>query len=161
MKLRRLAVGLAAVGLLTAACGGNTTQSGFEKSGSAKVNGAGKTLDVWIMEGTNPDAKPFFQQVSAAFKKQTGAKLDVQYVPWAEAHDKFVDAIAGGTTPDVAEVGTTWTPEFADAGALTDLSKVVDDAGLDSDLVPGLVEAGTVDGKLYGMPWYGGIRSVV
>ena len=27
--------------------------------------------------------------------------------------------------------------------------------------MPGLVEAGTVDGKLYGMPWYGGIRSVV
>ena len=37
----------------------------------------------------------------------------------------------------------------------------MEDAGLDEDLVPGLVEAGTVDGKLYGMPWYAGIRSVV
>ncbi len=85
----------------------------------------------------------------------------MQFVPWAEAHDKFVNSIAGGTSPDVAEVGTTWTPEFADAGALADLSDAVDSAGLDSDLVPGLAEAGTVDGELYGMPWYAGVRSVV
>ena len=85
----------------------------------------------------------------------------MQYVPWAEAHDKFVNSIAGGTTPDVAEVGTTWTPEFADAGALADLSPAVKQAGLDGDLVPGLVDAGTVDGKLYGMPWYAGVRSVI
>ncbi len=35
---------------------------------------------------------------------------------------KFTTAIAGGTTPDVAEVGTTWTAEFGQAGALTDLT---------------------------------------
>jgi N,N'-diacetylchitobiose transport system substrate-binding protein len=113
------------------------------------------------MEGTNPDAKPFFKQVSAAFKKETGAELNVQYVPWADAHTKFVNAIAGGTTPDVAEVGTTWTPEFADAGALMDIGDRVDQDGLREDLVPGLVEAGTVDGALYGMPWYAGVRAFV
>ena len=85
----------------------------------------------------------------------------MQFVPWADAHDKFVKSIAGGTTPDVAEVGTTWTPEFADAGALVDLTDAVNEAGLDDDLVSGLVEAGTVDGALYGMPWYAGVRSMV
>lgn len=162
MHIRRLALGLAAVGLLTAACGsGSSDSSGFEKSGSEQVDGSGQTLTVWIMEGTNPDAKPFFKDVASAFKDETGAKLDVQYVPWAEAHTKFVNSIAGGTTPDVAEVGTTWTPEFASAGALLDLGDQVDAAGLGGDLVPGLVEAGTVDGQLYGMPWYAGVRSMV
>ncbi|HEY7045286.1 MAG TPA: sugar ABC transporter substrate-binding protein [Nocardioidaceae bacterium] len=149
---RRLAVGLAALGLLAAACGGNDSS---DDSSSAKK------LTVWIMQGTNPDATPFFKDVTAAFKDQTGADLDVQFVEWADAHDKFISSIAGGTTPDVAEVGTTWTPEFADAGALEDLTDQVDSAGLQSDLVPGLVEAGTIDGKLYGMPWYAGVRSVV
>ncbi|MGZ4501301.1 MAG: sugar ABC transporter substrate-binding protein [Nocardioidaceae bacterium] len=163
MKVRRLAVALAALGLFgTAACGsGSSGSDGFTGDGSKKVDAKGQTLTVWIMEGTNPDAKPFFSDLSAAFTKQTGAKLDVQYVPWAEAHDKFVNSIAGGTTPDVAEVGTTWTPEFADAGALMDLNKVVDKAGLRSDLVPGLVDAGTIRGKLYGMPWYAGVRSII
>jgi N,N'-diacetylchitobiose transport system substrate-binding protein len=156
-----VAVGLAALGLLVAACGNGGADSSAQGASGSEVDGAGKTLDVWIMEGTNPDAKPFFKQVSAAFKKETGAELNVQYVPWADAHTKFVNAIAGGTTPDVAEVGTTWTPEFADAGALMDIGDRVDQDGLREDLVPGLVEAGTVDGALYGMPWYAGVRAFV
>ncbi len=162
MQARRFAVGLAVVSLLASACGGGSSDSsGFKSSGDEKVSAKGETLTVWIMEGTNPDADPFFKEVSTAFEEETGAKLDVQYVPWAEAHDKFVNSIAGDTTPDVAEVGTTWTPEFADSGALLDLTGQVQDAGLEDDLVPGLVEAGTVDGELYGMPWYAGVRSVV
>lgn len=152
--------GLAALGLMTA-CAGGTGGDAEISSADGEVDGSGKTLTVWIMEGTNPDAEPYFEEVSTAFSEETGAELDVQFVPWAEAHDKFVKSIAGGTTPDVAEVGTTWTPEFADAGALVDLSGAVEDAGLDDGLVPGLVEAGTVEGQLYGMPWYSGVRSVI
>ena len=161
MHVRRLAVGLAALSLLAAACGNDSSDDGFEAAGGDDITAEGETLTVWIMEGTNPDATPFFKEVSAAFEEETGAKLDVQFVPWAEAHDKFVNSIAGGTTPDVAEVGTTWTPEFADAGALMDLTDQVDAANLADDLVPGLVEAGTIDGSLYGMPWYAGVRAMV
>ena len=162
MKVRRLAAGLAVLSLFAAACGNDSdNNSDFSGSGSDKVDGKGQTLDGWIMAGTNPDAKPFFSEVESGFAEETGDKLNLQYVPWAEAHDKLLNAIAGGTTPDVAEVGTTWTPEFADAGALLDLSQQVETAGLQEDLVPGLVEAGTVDGDLYGMPWYAGVRSVV
>lgn len=136
--------------------GGSTASSG---GSGASVNGAGKKLTVWIMEGTNPDATAYFEKVKKAFKDKTQADVDVQMVPWTAAKDKFTTSIAGGTTPDVAEVGTTWTPEFADAGALADLTDKVKAANLDGDLVAGLKEAGTVDGKLYGMPWYAGIRS--
>jgi len=156
-----LAVGVATLALLTAACGGGSGSSSEITDAEGDVSADGEKLTVWIMEGTNPDAGPYVDDLSAAFEEETGATLDVQFVPWAEAHDKFVNSIAGGTTPDVAEVGTTWTPEFADAGALTDLTDVVSEADLESDLVPGLVEAGTVDEGLYGMPWYAGVRSVV
>lgn len=150
MKVRTAAVaGLAAL-LTLSACG---------SSGSGASGGDANTLTVWIMEGTNPDAKPFFDQVAADFKTQTGATLDVQFQPWASAHDKFTTAIAGGTTPDVAEVGTTWTPEFGQAGALEDLTDRA--ASMKGNLVQGLVDAGTLDGKLYGMPWYAGVRSFV
>ena len=161
-----LLTGLAALTALSlAACGGGTptgTQSsapGTDASSAAAPSastdekiGEGQTLTVWIMEGTNPDATAFFDEVTAAFKEQTGADLDIQMVPWASAKEKFTTAIAGGTTPDVAEVGTTWTPEFADAGALVSLSEMVAADGLDGDLVEGLVNAGTLDGELYGMP---------
>jgi N,N'-diacetylchitobiose transport system substrate-binding protein len=148
---RRSAVAISAVAALAlAGCGGD-----------AGSGGGDRTLTVWIMEGTNPDAQPFFSELSTAFQQRTGATLDVQFVQWAGAHDKFVTAIAGGTTPDVAEVGTTWVAEFADAGALVDLAPRVRDAGLADGLVDGLVEAGTLGDALYGMPWYAGVRSVI
>jgi len=141
---------------MTAACGG-----GDDAGGSASGDGDGKELTVWVMEGTNPDASGYFETVSTAFTEQTGAKLDVQFVPWASAHDKFVTSIAGGTTPDVAEVGTTWAGEFAEAGALVPLDDFVEESDIADDLNEGLVQAGTVEGSLYGMPWYAGVRSVV
>jgi N,N'-diacetylchitobiose transport system substrate-binding protein len=149
MKLRRIGFGLALAVTAPALIGGTAKAS------------SGETLTVWIMEGTNPDATPFFEEVATAFQEQTGAELDVQFVQWAEAKDRFSTAIAGDSLPDVAELGTTWTPEYADAGVLLDVTERVEGTGLMADFVPALVEAGTVDGAMYGMPWYAGVRSIV
>ena len=155
MRKRILPIAVLGVAVLgITACSGGA-------GGEGDDSGEGKTLDVWIMQGTNPDAEPFFEEVSAAFEEETGATLNVEFVEWADAHDRFVTSIAGGTTPDVAETGTTWTPEFADAGALAPIGEYVSEAGLDDDLVEGLVESGTYEDELYGMPWYAGVRSLV
>ncbi len=150
------ALGAATVGL--AACG-NSSGSSTDPT-DKKANGD-KTVTLWIMEGTNAKSDEYVKALQEEFTNKTGATLKVEVQPWDGAHDKFVTAMAGGTGPDVAEVGTTWTPEFADAGGLDDLTDDVKEAGLEADLVDALKEAGTLDGKLYGMPWYAGIRSIL
>ena len=114
------------------------------------------------MEGTNPDGRPVLRRVATAFKDETGAELDVQYVPWAVGPRQVRHVDRRRHHADVAEVGTTWTPRVRRRrragrphrrGAARRASS--------DDLVPGLAEAGTVDGALYGMPWYAGVRSVV
>ena len=148
-----------------AALGLTACSSGSTGGGEATVDPEDNkdvTLTAWIMQGTNPDSSAYQEKVAAAFKEKTGATVKFEEVQWADGHDRFVTSIAGGTTPDVAETGTTWTPEFADAGALLELDDYVDSVdGLKEDLVPGLEEAGTYDGKLYGMPWYAGVRSII
>jgi N,N'-diacetylchitobiose transport system substrate-binding protein len=156
MRSRRTAIGRIGISLAAAAA-----LLGPVAAGAAAPESSGETLTVWIMEGTNPDPEPFVDEVAAAFEAETGATLDLQFVQWAEAKDRFTTAIAGGTLPDVAELGTTWTPEYADAGVLLDVTQQVEETGLMEDFVPALVEAGTVDGALYGMPWYAGVRSIV
>ncbi|RKN42512.1 extracellular solute-binding protein [Streptomyces hoynatensis] len=149
-RARRLVAGAAAVlslGALTA-CGDDGGDGG-------------DSLQLWIMEGTNPDAEPYVESLKEAFEEQTGATLDVQFIQWADAHDKITTAMAGDELPDVAEIGTTWAPEFGAAGALTDLSETIESEGLADDLVPALREAATVDGAVYGMPWYAGTRSLM
>ena len=147
------AAGSTALGLAACGSGGG--------SGSGGSDGDGKSITLWIMEGTNAKSDEYVKALTTAFKEQTGADLVVEVQPWDGAHDKFVTAMTGGTGPDVAEVGTTWTPEFADAGGLDPLTQEISDAGLDGDLLEGLVEAGTLDGELWGMPWYAGLRSIL
>jgi N,N'-diacetylchitobiose transport system substrate-binding protein len=165
MRLRHLGVGLAVLALIASACGddGDNEQQSLGEEADEITPGEyeGETLKVWIMEGTNPDAEPFFNDVATEFKEQTGATLDVQYVEWINALDRFTTGIAGGQLPDVAEVGTTWAQGFADAGALVDVTERVEASGLTDDMVEGLVDAGTYEDGLYGMPWYAGIRSIV
>ena len=149
------ATGTAALAL--AACGGG---SGGSDPTDKEAN-KGKKITLWIMQGTNAKSDEYIAALKKAFTEKTGADLDVQVQPWDGAHDKFVTAMSGGTGPDVAEVGSTWTPEFADAGGLADLTKDIEDAKLKDGLVKGLLEAGTLDGKIYGMPWYAGVRSIL
>ena len=161
----RLGAALAATALTAAtlaACGsdsgGSSEPADFDDE---TISAEGEKLTVWIMEGNAADFDPYFEDLGTAFTDETGAELDVQYIPWTAAHDKFTTAMAGDTTPDVAEVGSTWTGEFGEAGGLYDLSEEVEQADLGDDFVPSLVEAGTLDGALYGMPWYAGTRSIV
>lgn len=160
-RRRVLAAGAAGSAALTlAACGsGGSGGSGADPT-DTEAN-AGKTITMWLMEGTNASADAYVEELKAAFTEATGATLEVQVQPWDGAHDKFVTAMSGGTGPDVAEVGTTWVPEFADAGGVDDLTEDIEAAGLGEGLVEGLVEAGTLDGAMYGMPWYAGVRSIL
>ena len=118
---------------------------------------AGGELSVWIMQPGTEEVEQIINDTAAAFEEShEGATVDVQFVPWANAHDQFVTAIGGGQVPDVAEMGTTWTPEFAALGAFLPA-----DISPDGDYVESLVTAGNVDGEAYGYPWYAGARSLI
>ncbi|WP_037911643.1 sugar ABC transporter substrate-binding protein [Actinacidiphila yeochonensis] len=155
--LRRAGVaGLtASLFLLVAACGNDGSSS------SSSSSAGGKSLTWWVMKGTNPDASAFYAAAEKEFKAQTGATLKVQEVQWADAHDKLVRAFASGDGPDVSEIGTTWTPEFAAAGGLDDLTSEISSSGMGKDLIPALKDSATYDGKQYGVGWYAGVRAIV
>ncbi|ASY35543.1 MULTISPECIES: sugar ABC transporter substrate-binding protein [unclassified Streptomyces] len=158
MRLIRTAgvAALAASALVLTACG-NDGSSG----GSSSDSKGGKTLTWWVMKGTNPDASTFYAAAKKEFKKRTGASLKIQEIQWADAHDRLVRAFASGDGPDVSEIGTTWTPEFAAAGGLTDVTAKLDKSGLGKDLVPALKASATYNGKQYGVGWYAGVRSII
>jgi N,N'-diacetylchitobiose transport system substrate-binding protein len=158
----RLAALVLALGLLPG-CGALTPSAG--------ARSARGPLQVWIMEPGAPELRAFFTSATAQFEAaHRGDRVEVQFVPWASAHDQFVTAIGGGQTPDVAEMGSTWTPEFADIGALepVDLFPLTGPEPTGSGdylrsrvYLPSLVDAATVGGKVYGVPWYAGARALI
>src|SRR3954462_9394997 len=155
--MRKFSVAVAGfvLAVVVAACGGDDNkQSSTQASNWGKLSGS---ISVWIMDPGSPKIQSVVKQYGTDFQAaHPGTKVDIQFVPWAQAHDKFVTAIAGGKVPDVAEMGTTWTPEFADQGGLTEQPKIST-----GGYVSSLVDAATLNGKVYGKPWYAGARSLI
>ena len=80
----------------------------------------------------------------------------VQQIPLTAAHEKLLTAYAGGSLPDLTQIGNTWIPEFAALHALEPLqarvaaSRVIDQC----DYFENAWATNVIDGTLYGIPWY-------
>ena len=76
------------------------------------------TLTFWAM-GRESEA---VAQLMPAFEREhPDIRVDVQQLPWKAAHQKLLTAIAGDTTPDVAQLGNTWLAEMCALDALEPL----------------------------------------
>ncbi len=78
-------------------------------------------------------------------------RVDVQQLPWSAAHQKLLTAFAGGSLPDLAQLGNTWLPEFVALHALDPVAPSVVDA---TDYFPGIWQTNVIDRTAYGVPWY-------
>jgi N,N'-diacetylchitobiose transport system substrate-binding protein len=153
MKSRFMAVGaLLAAAVALSACGGSDDDD--KAATASKPSGA---IDVWIMDPGSPALQGVIKGYATDFQAANpGTSVKIQFVPWAQAHDKFTTSIAGGKVPDVAEMGTTWTPEFADQGAFEVVPKAAP-----GKYVSSLIDAATLDDKVWGKPWYAGARGLI
>jgi N,N'-diacetylchitobiose transport system substrate-binding protein len=148
MHVRRTMTLLIVLCLVAGACSGS--------SRSTRPRSAAEAITGWIMEPGTPALKEFINGTVRDFQKaHAGKTVKVQFVPWPAAHDQFISAIGGGQVPDLAEVGTTWNPEFAAVGALDEIRERLD------GYVPSLLESATLEGKRYGLPWYAGARGLI
>ena len=89
-------------------------------------------------------------------RRNPGVRLIVQQIPWTSAHEKLLTAFVGRSTPDLAQLGNTWIPEFAAIGALHPLdATIAKSASVASrGFFPGVWETSLYDGAVYGIPWY-------
>ncbi|HYS53149.1 MAG TPA: sugar ABC transporter substrate-binding protein [Thermoanaerobaculia bacterium] len=94
-------------------------------------------------------------QMLPEFTRRTGIRVDVQQIPWSAAHEKLLTAFVGEATPDVAQLGNTWIPEFDTVGALEDLTPWLAHSTIQQqNYFPGIWATNQVEGVVYGVPWY-------
>ncbi len=102
-------------------------------------------------------------QLLGAFEREnSGLRVQVEQLPWSAAHEKLLTAFAGDATPDIAQLGNTWLPEFVALGALEPLdpsiraSRQIELADYD----PGILDTNVLEGRQYGVPWYVDTRAL-
>jgi multiple sugar transport system substrate-binding protein len=89
-------------------------------------------------------------------RQHPGIRVNVQQIPWIAAHEKLLTAYVGDATPDLAQIGNTWIPEFAALGALEPLDGWVDRSGVvdSSEYFAGIWDTNTIGDTVFGIPWY-------
>lgn len=154
-KTATVAAGLLAAVLVLSACG-RTSDTGSAAGSSAPAatissGPATGNLTMWAQGAEGEDLPVLLKEFEAA---NPGVTVDVTAIPWDAAHNKYQTAIAGGQTPDIAQMGTTWMGDFADAFDPTPSD--FDKAGFFS----GSVNSTDVNGTKVGVPWYVDTRVV-
>src|SRR5690348_10530237 len=109
---RKIAVAAAlAMTMLAAACGGSD-EGGTTPNANASVDGAGKTLKVWLMVDAQSGWKNVVDDANARFTQATGAQVQVEYQQWGDHLAKKDATLAGNDVPDVMELGNTEMPKY-------------------------------------------------
>ncbi|WP_405480797.1 extracellular solute-binding protein [Streptomyces sp. NBC_00009] len=157
MKLPvRMALPLAALALATACAPGTSDNgsAGDDKSG---------TLRVWLFQEVNnqPKQKVVDAAVAAFEKSHKGADVKVEYIPVETRAEKIKAAFNDPkSAPDVIEYGNTDTAGYVKDGGLADVTEEFGAWSEAKDTDPTAEESVTVDGKIYGAPYFVGVRAL-
>ncbi|MFH9893152.1 extracellular solute-binding protein [Streptomyces luteogriseus] len=159
MKLSVRFAGLTALAaLLATACAPQTSSN----SSSDKDEKTG-TLRVWLFQevGNAPKQKVVDSVVAGFEKAHQGTKVDVEYIPVDTRAQRVKAAFNDpASAPDVMEYGNTDTAGYVKDGGLLDVTKEFGAWGEAKDTDPTAKQSVTVDGKLYGAPFYVGVRAL-
>ncbi|MFF7769534.1 extracellular solute-binding protein [Streptomyces massasporeus] len=159
MKLSVRFAGLTALAaLLATACAPQTSSN----SSSDKDEKTG-TLRVWLFQevGNAPKQKVVDSVVAGFENAHKGTKVDVEYIPIDTRAQRVKAAFNDpASAPDVMEYGNTDTAGYVKDGGLLDVTKEFGDWSEAKDTDPTAKQSVTVDGKLYGAPFYVGVRAL-
>ena len=151
-----LAAGLAAALALTA-CG--TDDDTEPAAGEGQGTPEPAEIRLWINGADTPQAMRDWL-VTEFEEANPGSTLTIEEQQWEGLVERLTTSLASESeTPDVVEVGNTQAPTFTNVGAFLDISDMYEDLGGD-DLLPGFVEAGSVDDTLFAVPYYAGSKYV-
>ncbi|GAB3216402.1 extracellular solute-binding protein [Kineococcus gypseus] len=133
----------ASISLLVAGCGGGASG----ESGDGDV-----TLTMWH-NSTTGEGAAYWEKTAADFEAANpGVQIEIQTVQNEDMDGKLQTALNSGDAPDIFMArGGGKLADVVEAGQVMDLSDSLDPA-VRSALPESVLEAFTIDGKVYGMP---------
>ena len=142
----------------TAAAAGETPYAELNQAYAGDF--AGTSVEIiaqWAPDGAEAVS---FDLALQPFRDKTG--IEVNFEPTPEYETTLQVRVDGGDPPDLAQIAQPGKmQQYAEAGALVNLSEWFNVDQLQQDLVGGFVELGSFDGSLYGVYYKTDVKSIV
>lgn len=151
-KLTRTLAGIAAAALIVplAACGGSGNGGTATAEGiPAKGTDDGTEITLWTRSPLERQAK----NVVEAYNKSHKNQVKLEIIPNDDMAGKVGGASQTDSLPDILAGDVVRIPYWASEGIFTDITKQIDGLDNKADLQQGHIEAGTVDGAEYTLPF--------
>lgn len=151
-KLTRTLAGIAAAALIVplAACGGSGNGGTATAEGiPAKGTDDGTEITLWTRSPLERQAKNVVEAYNKSHKNQVKLKI----IPNDDMEGKVGGASQTDSLPDILAGDVVRIPYWASEGIFTDITKQIDGLDNKADLQQGHIEAGTVDGAEYTLPF--------
>jgi multiple sugar transport system substrate-binding protein len=110
---------------------------------------AAETANIWV----RADGSNFMPQIVEAFNKSHENQIKLDIIPNGELVQKYATSAAGGTAPDGLSLDLIYTPAFAAAGQLEDITDWAKSLPYFKELSPAHVKTGTYKDRIYGLPF--------
>ena len=140
-------VAVSTAALLTSACLSSGSSGGGD-SGKASGKVSGSTIKIW----TSVD-QPVLDGIKAVVDPEAKAQgLTIQWSKVNNINQLIITKIQANDVPDIALIPQPGVvADIVKRGKATALDSFLDMSALQSSMVPGTLDAGTVNGKLYGL----------
>lgn len=151
-KLTRTLAGIAAAALIVplAACGGSGNGGTATAEGiPAKGTDDGTEITLWTRSPLERQAK----NVVEAYNKSHKNQVKLEIIPNDDMEGKVGGASQTDSLPDILAGDVVRIPYWASEGIFADITKQIDGLDNKADLQQGHIEAGTVDGAEYTLPF--------
>lgn len=133
-------------------CGGNVAPAGNDSTGAANQP-AQQATSVTFWDGIWNEER--FPELQALWNERfPDVELIGEFQIDQGMSDRYMLALMTGTAPDVMLTALDWSATFGGAGLLSPLNDLIDADNFDlSPFIQGAINAATIDGNLYGLPW--------
>jgi alpha-glucoside transport system substrate-binding protein len=138
-------------GLTLTACGGGS-------GGGSSSNST--TVTIW--SSVDPPVKAGLEKELLSELKAVHSKINIQWETVSNINQLIITKIQAGDTPDIAYIPQPGVvAQMESLGAIHPLNPAVDMTSLQQNMVPGALQAGTINGKLYGLLGSANVKGLV
>ncbi|MVP02028.1 extracellular solute-binding protein [Paenibacillus lutrae] len=151
IKKAALLLTVAALGVTTAACGGNDPQAGTATSAPGNAS-ATKPVIRQLLQYSNFD--PSKEYTAKAITEKTGYEVKYEMLPAENPDEKLNLLMANKEEYDVMKLGAPQFEKLASQGALEPLDDLIEKFGpnIKSAIDPAAWDSAKVNGKIYAIP---------